>query len=138
MRLFLYLHFSSYVPDPVTIMILLHEDNQAVVHVLNSMVSASKPMIVEMRKLQVLLRSQGVNLESLWVPSAVNRFLDSLSSTWDSTCAQLYLYCVRSGYSTSFTTWCFCSALWAKLLLRAGNVSQFRGRRTGGRPYTFM
>lgn len=62
---------------------LLHEDNQGVVYILNSMVSASKVMMAELRQLEVLMRVLGVKIEARWIPSAVNKFADALSRTWD-------------------------------------------------------
>lgn len=59
----------------------MQEDNQAVVYVLNAMLSASRPMMLELRKLEVLLSAIGVKLEARWIPSAVNRFADALSRT---------------------------------------------------------
>jgi hypothetical protein len=44
-RLLLQRHFASYVAQAETRPILLHEDNQAMVHILNAMVSASRPMM---------------------------------------------------------------------------------------------
>lgn len=76
-------HFSAYASDPRVKSILLHDDNQAVIHVLNSMVSASKPMMVVIRRLDVILRVQGVWVEVQWIPSAVKRFAESLSRTWE-------------------------------------------------------
>lgn len=82
-RLLLQRHFAEYVQDPSVQRLLLHEDNQAVVYVLNSMVSASRPMMAELRKLQALMAALGVKIEARWLPSAVNRFADGLSRTWD-------------------------------------------------------
>ena len=82
-RLLLHRHFADYVSDPRVRRLLLHEDNQAVVYVLNAMVSASKEMMIELRKLEVLLKVLGARLEARWIPSAVNRFADTLSRTWD-------------------------------------------------------
>lgn len=81
-RLLLHRSFSAFVSDPDTRRILVHEDNQAVVSILNAMVSASKPMMAELRKLQKLLAVLQVRLDARWLPSAVNRFADSLSRTW--------------------------------------------------------
>lgn len=61
---------------------LVHEDNQAVVQVLNAMVSASKAMMSEFRELNKLLVALGVQLDARWFPSAVNRLADSLCRTW--------------------------------------------------------
>lgn len=82
-RLLLHRHFCDFVSDPHIRRILLHEDNQAVVYILNAMVSASRPMMAELRKIEKLLRVLGVRIDSRWIPSAVNRFADSLSRTWD-------------------------------------------------------
>lgn len=77
-RLLLHRHFSAFVSDPHVRKVLLQEDNQAVVYVINSIVSASRPMMAE-----VLLRVLGVRIDARWIPSAVNRYADSLSRTWD-------------------------------------------------------
>lgn len=82
-RLLLHRHFYGYVSDPRVRRILLHEDNQAVVCVLNAMVSASKEMMAELRKLDALMKAMGVRIEARWLPSAVNKFADALSRTWD-------------------------------------------------------
>lgn len=50
---------------------------------LNAMVFSSREMMVELRKLEVLLRVLGVSLEARWILSAVNRFAEALSRTWD-------------------------------------------------------
>jgi hypothetical protein len=78
-RLLLQKHFASLVAKAETKLILLHEDNQAVVHILNAMVSASRPMMAELRRLEVMLRILGVALEARWILSAVNRYADALS-----------------------------------------------------------
>ena len=54
-RLLLGRAFAHYVRQVKTRRLLLHEDNQAVVAIVNAMVSASKPMMSELRKLQELL-----------------------------------------------------------------------------------
>ena len=77
-RLLLHRHFAAYVSSPRVRKVLLHEDNQAVVYILNAMVSASREMIVELRRLEVLLRALNVKLDARWIPSAVNRFADAL------------------------------------------------------------
>jgi hypothetical protein len=82
-RLLLQKHFASLVAEAETRRIFLHEDNQAVVHVLNAMVSASRPMMAELRRLEVMLRTLGVKLEARWIPSAINRYADALSRRWD-------------------------------------------------------
>lgn len=82
-RLLLQRHFAEYVKDPSVRRLLLHEDNRAVVYILNSMVSASRPMMAELRKLQALMSALGVKVDARWLPSAVNRFADALSRTWN-------------------------------------------------------
>jgi hypothetical protein len=67
MRLFLQKNFASFVAKAETKRILLHEDNQAVVHILNSMVSASRPMMVDFWRLEVMLRIMGVKMEVRWI-----------------------------------------------------------------------
>lgn len=82
-RLLLHRNFLAYVSDPRVRRVLVQEGNKAVIYVLNAMVSASRTMMVELRKLEVMLTVMGVRLEALWIPSAVNRFADALSRTWD-------------------------------------------------------
>lgn len=47
-RISLNRHFEDYVSDPCTRLLLLHEDNQADVYILNSMVSDLKVIMVEL------------------------------------------------------------------------------------------
>jgi hypothetical protein len=82
-RLLLQRHFADYVRSPATRKILLHEDNQAVVYILNAMVSSSTRMMQELRRLQAMMVALGVRIEARWLPSAVNRFADALSRQWD-------------------------------------------------------
>jgi hypothetical protein len=82
-RLLLQRHFASFVAAAETKRILLHEDNQAVVLILNAMVSASRPMTAELRRLEVMLRTLAMKVEARWIPSAVNRYADALSRQWD-------------------------------------------------------
>lgn len=82
-RLLLHRHFSDFVSDLRIRRILVREDNQAVVAVLNAMVAASPAMMSELRKLRILLHAMGVELEARWLPTAVNKFADRLSRTWD-------------------------------------------------------
>jgi hypothetical protein len=82
-RLLLQKHFASFVAKAETKRILLHEDNQAVVHILNAMISASRPMMAELWRLEVMLRILGIKMEARWIPSAVNRYVDALSPQWD-------------------------------------------------------
>lgn len=83
MRLLLSRSFADYVSDRQVHRLLFHEDNQAVVYILNSMVSESPAMMSELRKLQKMSHASDVRLDARWIPSAVNRYADSLSRTWD-------------------------------------------------------
>lgn len=77
-RLLLTRSFADEVSDLRTERFLLHEDNQAMVSMLNSKGSASKPLMSELRKLRFLPRVLVVELNACWIPSAVKRFEDSL------------------------------------------------------------
>lgn len=57
--------------------LLLHVDNQAVVHITNSLVSASRPMMRELRRLKVLLDHHGIRIRAEWIPSVA--IADALS-----------------------------------------------------------
>lgn len=59
--------------------VLLHVDNAAVVLITNFLVSASRPMMRELRKLKSVLDHLGVHIRSEWLPLAANRFADALS-----------------------------------------------------------
>lgn len=59
--------------------LLLHIDNQPVVHITNSFVSASRPMMRELRRLKAVLDHHGLHIRSEWIPSAANKFADGLS-----------------------------------------------------------
>jgi hypothetical protein len=54
-------------------------DNTRVVHVTNAMVTASRPMMRELRKLTIVLDSMGVTLSTEWLPTVTNKFVDALS-----------------------------------------------------------
>lgn len=56
--------FARLVSSPKNKHLLIREDNQAVVAVLNAMVSASNPMMAELRRLQKLLVAIGIYLET--------------------------------------------------------------------------
>lgn len=58
-RLLLQRHFAAYVFLPDFRRLLLHEDNQAVCFILKALVSAPKPMMAELRRLQVMLQTLG-------------------------------------------------------------------------------
>lgn len=50
-------------------------------YVLNEIVSASRPIMVELWKSKVLMRALRVGREAWWTLSAVNRFLDAFART---------------------------------------------------------
>ena len=58
--------------------LLVHVDNQAVVHITNAQVSASRPMMRDLRKLKLCLDCLGLQIRSEWTPSVANRFADGL------------------------------------------------------------
>jgi hypothetical protein len=64
--------------------LLIHCDNSPVVHVLNAMVSASRPMMRELRRLKFILDSIGITISTQWLPSVANRFADALSRRFPS------------------------------------------------------
>lgn len=74
---------AAFVSDPYTNCILLQQENMAVVYAINAMVSSLPAMIAELRKLQAALSALNVHLDAKWLPSAVNRFADAPSQTWD-------------------------------------------------------
>lgn len=59
--------------------LLMHVDHNAVVHITNSFVRASREMIRELRKHKVVLDRLGLRIRSEWLPSALNRYVDALS-----------------------------------------------------------
>ncbi len=54
-------------------------DNMATVHVTNAMVSASRPMMRELRLLKRELDRLGLHIASAWLPSVLNKYADGLS-----------------------------------------------------------
>lgn len=82
MGLLLHQHFADFDSRPDVAKLLLHEDKQAVVFILNAVVSASPVMMEEIRRLQALLKALGVKIEARWLPSGVNSFANALSHTW--------------------------------------------------------
>lgn len=62
--LLLHQHFSGYVSETRIRRIILHEDDQAVVYELSAMVSASNEMMVQVRKLDVLMKAMIVRIEA--------------------------------------------------------------------------
>lgn len=65
--------------ERAVLQLLLHVDNQAVVHICNSLVSSSRAMMRELRRLKVLLDRNGIVIKAEWLPSVMNRYADSLS-----------------------------------------------------------
>jgi hypothetical protein len=59
-------------------------DNMAAVHVTNAMVSASRPMMRELRLLKRELDRLGLHLDARWLPSALNKYADALSRRFPS------------------------------------------------------
>jgi hypothetical protein len=59
--------------------LLLWEDNQAVVHIINSMVSKPPAIMTELRTLHKFINTLGITTQASYLPSAVNRFADLLS-----------------------------------------------------------
>lgn len=58
---------------------LLHVENKAVVHIANSFVTASRPMMAELHLLNGVLDRLNLRIRAEWIPSAVNRYADALS-----------------------------------------------------------
>lgn len=82
-RILLQRHFTVNVSRPEVHRLFLHKANMAVCYILNAKTSASKLMSAELRRLQAMMRLMGVQIEARSLPSAVNRFADALSRTWD-------------------------------------------------------
>jgi hypothetical protein len=59
--------------------LLLRTDKTGVVHITNVPVSASQPMMRELRRLKHILENMGVSLITQWLPSVANKFADALS-----------------------------------------------------------
>lgn len=59
MRLLLRKHFVDHISRPGVHKLLLHEDNQALVSVLNAIVSTSALMVVELRKAEAAAQVDG-------------------------------------------------------------------------------
>lgn len=51
--------------------------------IVKDMVSTSQPMMAELRKLHCMLTGLGLKAYALWITSAVNRFTEAHSCTWD-------------------------------------------------------
>ena len=63
--------------------VLCWVDNSAVVHIVKSMVTASREMMPELRLLNDVLERERIVLDVRWIASAENRYADRQSRTWD-------------------------------------------------------
>ena len=70
--------------------VLLHEDNQAVVHILTSLTSRSPALMTELRKLWFLMDSNGISIRPRYIQSAANIWADRLSRELDDSDWQLH------------------------------------------------
>jgi hypothetical protein len=71
--------------------VLVHEDNQAVVGVLNHLTSRSPAMMDELRKLWQLIDTNNINVRARYIRSAANVCADRLSRETDKDDWQLNL-----------------------------------------------
>lgn len=62
--------------------LLLHIDNQSVVHIKKSLVSTSPPLMRELRRLKCFLDQLRIHARSEWIPSVANKFADALSRSF--------------------------------------------------------
>lgn len=62
---------------------MLHEYKRAVVSIREAILSASPPMMADSRKPAEPPKGMGVQIEVRRILSAVKRFADSFSRTWD-------------------------------------------------------
>lgn len=67
-RMLLQRHFAYHVSHPHIRLLLLHEDNYAMLYVLNAIISSSKPLIAELRRLQRMRQVLRVCIEERWLP----------------------------------------------------------------------
>ena len=75
---------ESFLPHLAGRNVLLHEDNQAVCHVLTGLTSRSPVMMEELRRLWFLLDTNGIALRARYIRSAANVWADRLSRHLDS------------------------------------------------------
>eukprot|EP00873_Tetraselmis_striata_P001327 jgi/Tetstr1/421591/TSEL_012535.t1 len=71
---------ESFLPHLAGRNVLLHEDNQAVCHILSGLTSRSPEMMAELRRLWCLLDSHGIHLRARYFRSAANIWADRLIS----------------------------------------------------------
>eukprot|EP00873_Tetraselmis_striata_P022713 jgi/Tetstr1/442977/TSEL_031037.t1 len=75
---------ESFLPHLARLNVLMHEDNQAVCHVLSGLTSLSPKVMAELRRLWCLLDSHGIHLRARYIRSAANIWADCLSRHLDS------------------------------------------------------
>jgi len=75
---------ESFLPHLAGRNVLMHEDNQAVCHILSGLTSRSPEMMAELRRLWCLLDSHGIHLRARYIRSAANIWADRLSRHLDS------------------------------------------------------
>jgi len=78
------LSFVDLLKDPHTL-VRLKTDSQVVMHVVNNGSSRSNAVMHELRRLHDVCKSLGVSLRAEYLPSAVNKWADTLSRAPDST-----------------------------------------------------
>lgn len=83
-RLLLTGPLGDHLPDRGPSSLLIHCDNLPVVHVTNALVSASRPMMRELRRLKNVLDNRGLHIRTEWIPSVANKFADALSRRFPS------------------------------------------------------
>jgi Reverse transcriptase (RNA-dependent DNA polymerase) len=88
-RLLMAEHFARELREGGKKRILLWEDNQSVVQAISKMTSRSTAMMSELRKLRTVLQRYGVHIAARWLPSAVNKYADRLSRTWNTQDVQI-------------------------------------------------
>eukprot|EP00873_Tetraselmis_striata_P018681 jgi/Tetstr1/438945/TSEL_027440.t1 len=74
---------KSFLPHLAGRQVLLHEDNQAVCHVLSGLTSRSPEMMAELQRLWCLLDSHGIHLRARYIRLAANIWADRLSRHLD-------------------------------------------------------
>ena len=75
---------ESFLPQLAGRNVLLHEDNQAVCHILTGLTSRSPVMMDELRRLWCLLDTNSITIRARYIRSAANVWADRLSRHLDS------------------------------------------------------
>lgn len=78
-RLLLGEHFATLAWGPGVRLLLLWEDNMAVIHALNTRLSHSTRMMTELRKAHRMVHYWGVHIQARVISYAVNRYPNRLS-----------------------------------------------------------